>query len=94
MLDLQIGSYLLPEAFGYAQDRIEYVGPQAPAGVGQWAVRSSSLCLSRDLEWDHEPQPSSSLRTTEWYRRHRFGSAVEAYAYWRRWARRLDDDGR
>lgn len=91
-LDLEVGSYLLPESFGYSTDRIEYAG-HGPNGI-RWAVRSGSLCLSRALEWDHEPLPSSSLRTMEWYHQHRFDTPEEAYVAWKKWARRMEDDGK
>lgn len=92
-LDLPIGSYLLPEAFGYSQDRIEQVDGFNAKGKPRWAVRSNGLCLSRALQWDHEPVPSSSLRTAEWMATHRYDSAEEAYSYWKRWSRRVEDDG-
>ena len=86
-LNLPIGSYRLPvTADGPA--RIEWVG-SVLHGHELWAVRGNGLCLSRALEWDHEPLPSSSLRTVEWYHQHRFTSAEEAYTYWRRWYRRV-----
>lgn len=39
-------------------------------GDGRWSVCWLSSCLSRDGEWDYEPQPSS--RTDEWLDAHRF----------------------
>ena len=91
-LPLPIGSYLLPVTVD-GQARIERTGPNIH-GQPQWAVRGNGLCLSRSLAWDHEPLPSSSLRTVEWYHQHRFLSAEEAYTCWQRWQRRVADDGR
>lgn len=39
-------------------------------GDDMWAIRNGSRCLDRNLEWDHEPRPSS--RTDEWLAQHRF----------------------
>jgi hypothetical protein len=93
-LDLPIASYLLPPCGGGGDDRIEQTTGWSPTGLPQWAVRSGRQCLSRALEWDYEPLVSSSLRTVEWMRQHRFDSAEEAFSYWQRWARRVEDDGR
>ena len=92
-IDLPIGSYLLPNTSGAGLDRIEWVGSNPPNGH-PWAVQAGGMCLSRSLEWDHEPLSSSSLRTAEWYRQHRYASAEEAYAFWQRWERRVANDGR
>jgi hypothetical protein len=92
MLDLPIGCYLIPETGYSSPDRIECTND--PRSGQSWAVRSNGMCLSRSLEWDHEPRPSSSLRTAEWYYQHRWDSAEEAYSAWKRWSRRQDDDGR
>lgn len=92
ILPLPIGSYLLPETDD-GQARIEWVGINLH-GQPQWAVRGNGVCLSRALEWDREPLPSSSLRTVEWYHQHRFLSDEEAYTHWLRWQRRVADDGR
>ena len=93
-IDLPIGSYLLPNSSGVGLDRIEWCGPAVPPAYS-WAVRAGgNLCLSKALEWDHEPMPSSSRRTVEWYHKHRYASPEEAYAFWQRWERRVADDGR
>ena len=47
-------------------------------GQYRWAVRRNGECLSRKLEWDYEPFPSS--RTDEWLRLNRFDSVEEAHA--------------
>lgn len=46
------------------------------AGKGRWAVRRASECLSRNGEWEWEPQPSS--RTDEWLTEFRFTSHTDA----------------
>lgn len=45
-------------------------------GSDLWAVRSGSMCLSTNGEWDWEPMPSS--RDDEWIATHRFKTADEA----------------
>lgn len=91
-LPLPIGSYLLP-ATADGQARIERTGPNIH-GQPQWAVRGNGLCLSRSLAWDHEPLPSSSLRTVEWYRQHRFTSPEEGLMFWERYQTKIANDNR
>ena len=92
VIDLPVGSYLLPESF-YGLDRIERVSPLGAADE-QWAVRCNGLCLSRALEWNREPVPSSSARTPAWCGQHRYASPEEAYRTWQCWRERVADDGR
>lgn len=91
-LPLPIGSYLLPVTID-GQARIERTGPNI-YGQPQWAVRGNGLCLSRSLEWDREPLPSSSLRTVEWYRQHRFTSPEEGLMFWERYQTKIANDNR
>ena len=92
MLNLPIGSYLIPDTDSVYPDRIERVSD--PRAGQSWAVRSNGMCLSRSLEWDREPLPSSGLRTTEWYYQHRWPTPEEAYAAWKSWTRKVGDDGK
>jgi hypothetical protein len=49
----------------YTIERVD--GKQGP----KWAIRQDwGTCLSQDLEWVYEPQPSS--RTTIWLELHRY----------------------
>jgi len=46
-----------------------------------WAIRKSSLCLSKKTkEWEYEPMPSS--RDDEYYEEFRFSSLEEAITFW------------
>lgn len=91
-LPLPIGSYLLPVTID-GQARIERTGPNIH-GQPQWAVRNNGLCLSRALDWDRDPLPSSSLRTVEWYRQHRFTSPEEGLMFWERYQTKIANDNR
>ena len=44
-----------------------------------WAVKDGHFCLSKDHQFEYEPQPSS--RTEEWLKQHRFKTAEEAYDF-------------
>ena len=90
--DLPVVAYRLSVA-GEDPDYLESVGYDIH-GNEQWAVRSNGMCLSRSLEWDREPMPSSSLRTVEWYRQHRFTSPEEGLMFWERYQTKIANDNR
>jgi len=64
------------EVLAYGLDDMTVDRVRQRDGGDLWAVRSGSMCLSTQGEWDWEPMPSS--RTDEWLGAHRFQNSDEA----------------